>query len=655
MGGGAGGVPTAAEGGAEAQYAEAKTSVWWDIENCHVPKNCDPYAIAQNINSSLMKMNYCGAVSIAAFGDTNRIPHSVQEALSSTGIKLNHVPAGVKDASDKKILVDMLFWAVDNPAPANYLLISGDRDFSNALHQLRMRRYNILLAQPQYVSVPLRAAAKTVWLWTDLVTGGPPLPNGETQQSVATSNVPNIDMSRNSISESMPTPSQYMDPNVENPSQQNQKHVIAGKGKQLRKTTSQPSMSRSSSSSMGMQETQSQSNGSSQQLGYIPGKPYMNAPHDFYGANSKFKASSNGPTPNFNQSNPESSRNVGNNFPVNHPNQYSQPVRPNDVPPPPNFPHVLPRNSQPWGPVPLPLRPDAPPPPPTPPTFNSFPPGNVPEISKLSLTGFPNNIHPRPSFQPPRSGEPNSHSVMESLSSAHTNGLQNVASAHNNQPYYHNTQNARYRPRGPEFPQPNSSAPDANHIPSNNVWGASGCQKPSKYVQGLIGIVLLALNTLKTDAMTPTEANITDCIHCGDPKHRNIDVRKALDSAVEHQMVVKHTVGALQFYVGKNDLLWKCVNPMERRNYSKPVWDGIQNFLTSRGGRSAIMASHSRYEAAIVLKNSCLKEFLLGDVLQILNMVITLKKWILANAMGWQPITITLAEAATEEGTSTST
>ena len=50
----------------------------------------------------------------------------------------------MKDASDKKILVDMLFWAVDNPAPANYLLISGDRDFSNALHQLRMRRYNIL-------------------------------------------------------------------------------------------------------------------------------------------------------------------------------------------------------------------------------------------------------------------------------------------------------------------------------------------------------------------------------------------------------------------------------------------------------------------------------------------------------------------------------
>ncbi|XP_010270979.1 PREDICTED: meiosis arrest female protein 1 [Nelumbo nucifera] len=185
-GGGGGGFPTPVTGtpgvvarGAEPQYISAKTSVWWDIENCAVPKECDPHAIAKNISSALAKMNYSGPVSISAYGDTSGIRASVQHALSSTGVALNHVPAGVKDASDKKILVDMLFWAVDNPAPANFLLISGDRDFSNALHQLRMRRYNILLAQPQNASVPLVAAASTVWLWTTLVAGGPPLANGE--------------------------------------------------------------------------------------------------------------------------------------------------------------------------------------------------------------------------------------------------------------------------------------------------------------------------------------------------------------------------------------------------------------------------------------------------------------------------------------------
>lgn len=41
----------------------------------------------------------------------------------------------------------MLLWAVDNGAPANYLLISDDRDFSDVLQQLRLRRYNIFLAK----------------------------------------------------------------------------------------------------------------------------------------------------------------------------------------------------------------------------------------------------------------------------------------------------------------------------------------------------------------------------------------------------------------------------------------------------------------------------------------------------------------------------
>lgn len=93
--GGAGGNGGAEQPGvAEAQYANAKVSVWWDIENCHVPKGCEPHMIAQNISSALVKMNYCGPVSISAYGDTTRISNNIQQALNSTGIALNHVPAG---------------------------------------------------------------------------------------------------------------------------------------------------------------------------------------------------------------------------------------------------------------------------------------------------------------------------------------------------------------------------------------------------------------------------------------------------------------------------------------------------------------------------------------------------------------------------------
>eukprot|EP00252_Welwitschia_mirabilis_P018094 TRINITY_DN40283_c0_g1_i1.p1 TRINITY_DN40283_c0_g1~~TRINITY_DN40283_c0_g1_i1.p1 ORF type:complete len:502 (+),score=97.38 TRINITY_DN40283_c0_g1_i1:228-1733(+) len=160
----------------EEEFAIAKISVWWDIENCHVPKGVDSHSIAQNIRSALSKLGYKGSVSITAYGDTKHLSSSVQKALTETGVTLHHVPSGGKDTSDKKILVDMLFWAVDNPAPANYMLISGDRDFSNALHQLRLRRYNILLARPpQHVSPPLIGAAQKVLLWGNLARGEPAL------------------------------------------------------------------------------------------------------------------------------------------------------------------------------------------------------------------------------------------------------------------------------------------------------------------------------------------------------------------------------------------------------------------------------------------------------------------------------------------------
>jgi len=93
---GGGGVPEVMAGAAEGPYVKAKTSVWWDIENCQVPRSCDPHLIAQNISSALAAMDYKGPVTISAYGDTSRINLAVQQALSSTGISLNHVPAGKK-------------------------------------------------------------------------------------------------------------------------------------------------------------------------------------------------------------------------------------------------------------------------------------------------------------------------------------------------------------------------------------------------------------------------------------------------------------------------------------------------------------------------------------------------------------------------------
>lgn len=58
-----------------------------------------------------------------------------------------------------------------------------------------------------------------------------------------------------------------------------------------------------------------------------------------------------------------------------------------------------------------------------------------------------------------------------------------------------------------------------------------------------------------------------------------------------------------------------------------------------------------RYEAALALKNQCLTELSLGEVLQVLNLVINMKKWITHPQSGWKPVTITLEETKTDAGT----
>ncbi|GLT38559.1 hypothetical protein SLA2020_128010 [Shorea laevis] len=343
---------------AEAQYAKAKTSVWWDIENCAVPKGCNAHAIAQNIASALAKIGYCGPVSISAYGDTNSISFSVQHALSSTGVTLNHVPAGIKDASDKKILVDMLLWAVDNPAPANYLLISGDRDFSNALHQLRMKRYNILLAQPQKASAPLIAAAKTVWLWTKLVVGGPPLPNGEPQQ--------------------------------------------LGNGRSFNSVSTSGSV-------------------------HIP---------------------------------------------------VSDAIR-----------------------------------------------ISIPDVSKLNISGNSNGLHD------------SSLSVQQKQTIVQSNDAinkppnsQNGRMVPNMPQFQHDPQSNGY-PLGPEYPSSSSSLVTSSVNSGNVTWGSPGCPKPSEFVQGLLGVIILALNALKNEKIMPAEANIADSKDESYSKDESMKIKKMVSNA----------------------------------------------------------------------------------------------------------------------------
>ncbi|KAF5759209.1 putative NYN domain, limkain-b1-type, meiosis regulator and mRNA stability factor 1 [Helianthus annuus] len=155
--------------------SDGSIAILWDMENCPVPSDIRPEDVASNIRMALrVHPIITGAVTMfSAYGDFNGFPRRLREGCQRTGVKLIDVPNGRKDAADKAILVDMFLFALDNPPPSTIMLISGDVDFSPALHILGQRGYTVILVIPSGVGVSsaLSNAGSFVWDWPSVVRG----------------------------------------------------------------------------------------------------------------------------------------------------------------------------------------------------------------------------------------------------------------------------------------------------------------------------------------------------------------------------------------------------------------------------------------------------------------------------------------------------
>lgn len=147
-----------------------RVSVWWDMGNCPIPNEGNALKIARNITDALRVNGIKGPVSITAFCDFRQVSKPVQDNLRLTGVSLKHIPGG-KDVTERSLLADLVFWASENPPPAHLFLISGDKEFANVLHRLRMINYNILLASQDPAPGVLCSATSIMWQWCHIVEG----------------------------------------------------------------------------------------------------------------------------------------------------------------------------------------------------------------------------------------------------------------------------------------------------------------------------------------------------------------------------------------------------------------------------------------------------------------------------------------------------
>ncbi|XP_027079387.1 uncharacterized protein [Coffea arabica] len=155
----------------EDESRNVRVSVWWDFENCNVPAGTNVFKVAPAITAAIRANGIKGPIQITAFGDVMQLSRVNQEAFSSTGMNLTHIPRGGKNSADRSLLVDLMYWVSQNPPPAHLFLISGDRDFAGILHRLRMNNYNILLASSHGASSVLCSAASIMWHWNSLLKG----------------------------------------------------------------------------------------------------------------------------------------------------------------------------------------------------------------------------------------------------------------------------------------------------------------------------------------------------------------------------------------------------------------------------------------------------------------------------------------------------
>lgn len=166
--------------------------VFWDIENCHVPKGRSAVAVAQTIRDRFFD-GYREAEFVVVCDVTKESSRIVQE-LNDAQVNLIHVAATCKNAADEKLRQSIRRFADIHSAPAAIILISGDVNFAGDLNDLRHRKkLHVILLHNVNVSEALVLCASEHYNFLELVENVPfrgAIKNGNTIVEVIVSNLP---------------------------------------------------------------------------------------------------------------------------------------------------------------------------------------------------------------------------------------------------------------------------------------------------------------------------------------------------------------------------------------------------------------------------------------------------------------------------------
>lgn len=153
-------------------------NIWWDIENCPVPKGCSPFAVCNDILK--FGRNFGMIQNINVFADPKSLQLNTKKAIIQCGFNLLAVRddkiLSRKEVCDAAIREDMMIWALklalfdkNKFVNSSIILISSDNDFASMVSKLLNLRIKIHVVTISVNQGALRFISDVVYVWEDII------------------------------------------------------------------------------------------------------------------------------------------------------------------------------------------------------------------------------------------------------------------------------------------------------------------------------------------------------------------------------------------------------------------------------------------------------------------------------------------------------
>ncbi|KAM3964554.1 meiosis regulator and mRNA stability factor 1-like protein [Aphomia sociella] len=164
--------------------ASVPIGIFWDIENCQVPRGCSAIDVVASIRHKFLTGRR-EADFIVVCDVRKEAPNRLQE-LNDAQVSLIHVCGTQKNAADEKLRQCMRRFGELHSAPAALLLISGDINFAADLSDFRHRKnMEVILVHKQNTSPALITCASSHYCYNELTAHLPRNPKvSQTEEDV---------------------------------------------------------------------------------------------------------------------------------------------------------------------------------------------------------------------------------------------------------------------------------------------------------------------------------------------------------------------------------------------------------------------------------------------------------------------------------------